>query len=299
MTVTYYFQHKNQKKLEKLVNNPLFNQIVTYFSEHRAEKIILRELKKIFQERNFEQFLEEMIDFQLIRREERRYYMEIPFFNTNGLEKEKEAAKLFVKKHKDENVEESCYLFGEALWDELFSAEDSFFFGVIDSSDNFFEKQAYGNEQLTFVSIHQKNSQPLDFASYFAAMEATSGDKLPKVYQPLQELIGDVDSNYFAAQTYRIIRAVLKNRRVADKRNIFLESLVMIEQLKKTEDGWQLLAPVIQRETSISNEQLYTYVATYKQIDDHNQRVFHKMYFYFECLTTFLANQESLSYLVI
>lgn len=298
MTITYYFQHKNQKKLEKLVSNPLFDPLVSYFQKDQTGEIILRELKKTFQEKNFEQFLEEMVQFQLIRREDRRYYLEIAFFEANVPEKEYRAAINFTQEH-TKQADKQLFLYGELLWDNLFKNEDDYFFGVIDPTESFFEKQQYGNEQLSFVSIHRKNSLPLDFASYFAIMEETSGENLPEVYQPLQELIGDVDSAYFAAQSYRIIRAVLKNRRIADKRNIFLEALVLTEQLAKTEEGWQLKAPLIKSEAIDDKQLSKSYLERYEQITDTNERVFRKMNFYQSCLMNYLNGKESLSYLII
>jgi hypothetical protein len=298
MTITYYFQQKNQKKLEKLVNDPLFHQIISYFQKHQTEEIILRELKKTFQQKNFEQFLEEMIQYQLIRREDRRYYLEIPFFEAEVSGKIRKVAKSFAQEQADQ-VENQLFLYGEYLWNSLFQAEEHYFFGVIDATESFFEKQRYGNEQLSFVSIHQKNTQPIDFASYFAAMEETSGENLPEAYQPLQELIGDVDNHYFAAQCYRIIRAVLKNRRIAEKRNIFLEALVMTKQLIKTEEGWQLETPVIQSETADEKPLISSYLAEYDQMADENQRVFSKMTFYQCCLMSYLKEEDSLSYFII
>ncbi|WP_339101879.1 DUF1803 domain-containing protein [Candidatus Enterococcus clewellii] len=301
MTITYYFKHKNQKKLNRLVNDPLFDRIITYFNEHQTEKIILRALKQTFQEKNFEKFLEEMVDFQLIRREERGYSLTLSFFDAAISDKDKQFAEDFTQDMTNQEVDPS-YLYGEVLWNRLFESENDYFFGVIDSSDDtqpFFEKHQTGNEQLQFVSIHPKDQQPLDFASYFSVMEATSGEGLPEVYQELQELIGDVDSAYFAAQTYRIVRAVLKNRRIADKRNIFLEAFVMTNGLIKTEKGWQLKAPILQNETITKELDISPYITHYNQVTDTNQRVFEKMQFYSCCMAIILNGKEAFSYLII
>ncbi|MGL4696436.1 DUF1803 domain-containing protein [Enterococcus larvae] len=299
MTTMYYFQHKQQKKLEKLVKNPLFHQIVAYFNEHQKEETILRELKKAFQERNFERFLEEMIDFELIRREDRRYYLEIPFFEADAIEQVQESAQLFVQKNT--GLEPNLF-YGEIVWKQLFESEEDYFFGVHYKEEMkpqlFFVKEQCGNDQLQFVSIHPKENAALDFPTYFAMMEETSGENIPEVFQPLQELIGDVDSQYFAAQSYRIIRAVLKNRRIADKRNIFLEALVLTDELARTEEGWQLKLPIIQNqqieEMDLTNDLVY-----YNQIEDSNQRVFNKFQFYQHCLSVVMGENESLSYLII
>lgn len=301
MTITYYYQHKNQKQLTRLVNDPLFHRIITYFNEHQTEKIILRALKQTFQEQNFERFLEEMVNFQFIRREERGYSLTIPFFDATISDKEKQVAEDFTQNPTNQDTDPS-YLYGEALWSCLFEKENDYFFGVFDSSDDsqpFFEKQANGNEQLQFVSIHPKGTQPLNFASYFSVMEATSGEALPEVYQELQDLIGDVDSAYFAGQTYRIVRAVLKQRRIADKRNIFLEAFVMTNGVIKTEEGWQLKIPVLQNEALAKEVDISAYIRDYDQVTDRNQRVFKKMQFYRHCMEIVLNGKESFSYLIL
>lgn len=300
MTITYYFKHKEQKKLGKLVNDPLFQQIVSYFHEQEGE-IILRELKKSFPEKNFEQFLEEMIKFRLIRREERRYYLEIPFFKEELTQEERTAADNFVQSEAVQRIDKHWF-YGEFLWNHLFDSEEDYFFGVYELSEDrgipFFEKDSYGNEQLTFVSIHPIDSHPYDLASYFSVMEATSGEDLPKSYQPLQQLIGDVDSQYFSAQAYRIVRAVMKGRRIADKRNIFLETMTLTGDLVKSKEEWQLAAPVIQAK-EFPDDLSSAYLETLQQASDVNQRVCKKMQIYQYCLSSFLSDTTAMSYLIL
>ncbi|MBL1230716.1 DUF1803 domain-containing protein [Enterococcus sp. BWB1-3] len=297
--IIYYYQNKEQKKLDKLVKNPLFEKISLYLLDHQGEEIILRELKKVFiNEKQFEQFLEEMIRFGLVNREERRYSLNFPLFQQSELQiKPLELASQLKESLKSQTPAEQVRFYGDILWEILFSNEEDYFFGINETaSPSFYERVEAGNGQLTFVSVHKKEAVPLNLAAYFDTMTVTSGDGLPFVYQPLQELIGDVDSEYFAAQAYRIVRAVLKKRKIADKRNIFLESLVVTNDLTRTEDGWVLQVPIITEENPPLTVSLSVYTDKFQQIIDKNQRLLKKRLFYQTCLELYLENQDYLTY---
>ncbi|MGC6767743.1 DUF1803 domain-containing protein [Enterococcus sp. LJL51] len=295
--ITYYFQHKKQAKLNKLVNNPLFNEVVAYFQKHQQEEIILRDLKKVFSDKSFEQFLEEMIDFRLISRQERRYFLTISFFSAEDFSKVSEEKINEVEKRINGYTEiEKVNFYGEMLWDSLFTEEQDYFFGVASSAAPvFFEKNTAGNEQLSFVSIHPKSSYPFDLPSYFTAIAALGTGGIPNSYQPLQQLIGDVDSHYFASQAFRVFRSVIKKRRIADKRNIFLEALLLTGDLSQEDNQWELSYPVLNKE-NLKPSVHYEELSVYQEAADAQERVFMKHVFYQQCLLRFLKTGQQLRY---
>ncbi|MGC2996722.1 DUF1803 domain-containing protein, partial [Enterococcus faecalis] len=70
----YYQSPQQTKQYNHLLNHSLFFPLVTFMNEHREERIILRQLKAAFAtEAKLVQFLSELIDCQLIIRENRQY----------------------------------------------------------------------------------------------------------------------------------------------------------------------------------------------------------------------------------
>mgnify|MGYP005983079441 CR=1 FL=1 len=305
--VSYYFQHTEQRKLDRVVQHPLFDKLIQYFVDHQDQEIILRELKRVFSneqhsEKHFEQFLEDVIRFDLIRREERRYFLNFPLFQAADLQNVHKDQALKLKEHLQDLSElQRIHCYGDTLWDALFSTEGDYFYGIVSEDPLFFERHQAGNDQLTFVSVYPKGATPFNLAAYFTVMADTSGDNLPQIYQPLQRLIGDVDSVYFATQAYRMVRAVRKNRRIADKRNIFLESLLLTKDVTRTEEGYAFLTPVLTEDDTQHITQtlnLEEFLRPFQQMNDRNQRVLSKQLFYQSCLNIFLGDSLELTYFI-
>ncbi|MGV1139207.1 DUF1803 domain-containing protein [Enterococcus hirae] len=90
--MNYFYSQNHQQLLSKLVNNAVFPTLIEYLHHHQEEDIILRELKKNFDHPKFEAFLDQLIDENLIKRENRRYKLNFPIFEEETYQKEIEEA---------------------------------------------------------------------------------------------------------------------------------------------------------------------------------------------------------------
>lgn len=90
--MNYFYSQNHQQLLSKLVNNAVFPTLIEYLHHHQEEDIILRELKKNFDQPKFEAFLDQLIDENLIKRENRRYKLNFPIFEEETYQKEIEEA---------------------------------------------------------------------------------------------------------------------------------------------------------------------------------------------------------------
>lgn len=88
--MNYFYSKAQQKSIEKMVNSNIFQLLIEYMYQHQKEDIILRDLKKFFPQRQFESFLDQLIEEKLIRRENRRYYLNFPIFNEIEVQEEVE-----------------------------------------------------------------------------------------------------------------------------------------------------------------------------------------------------------------
>lgn len=245
---TYYFnQIKDEKQFYSLLNSELFQQIIDFFIENENERIILRQLKKsIKTEENLELFLDKMIRFKLISRSDRQYSLSFPIYDladypfsppkdlTNYLEAIKQADEDYL-----------TGFIGEFLWSEC-ETKDDYFFGVKSNinSTSFYEKRILGDNELTMVAIQDRVDTLINIPTYFNLL---SLNKLPKQYKQLEELLGDVNQEYFLAQTKSLVKKAQKNRNNSSKRDIFKESLLLTNDLTIINEKLALAKPIIKR----------------------------------------------------
>ncbi|MEI5992534.1 DUF1803 domain-containing protein [Candidatus Enterococcus mansonii] len=299
--ITYYYGENRQ--LHTIISDPLFNRIVDYFLDHQGAEVILRQIKTDFSnETNLEHFLDKLIKHNLLERKNRRYSLTFPIYN------EKKTIEIPDSINKSIEVlgQDRCtrfFIFGEWLWSFLFAEEQDYFFGVVDSLSQqpvFLTKKEVGNNDFKFISISHENSQPFDLATYFMCL--SSRKPLPATFQPLQNLIGDVDIDYFVTQTKKIIRATKRNKIKNSKRNIFQEALLLTNDLKKDANGiCYTTTLVLEEQPTIVDEALFDRLGhevslLWDTIADRNQRVFAKQEIYSSLFNKYFEEQESLSY---
>lgn len=231
--------------LEKLVKNPLFDQIVDYFLLHKEERIILRQLKAVFEsEENLELFLEQMVANQLIERKERQYQLIFPIFS---VEDYPELPSVITQAVSSLGLSKRKLFIGEYLWDDWFSKveKQTYFFGIKSEEEQntslFFERLVAGNEQLEFISIQYENTTPFNLASYFYSLRM---NQTPNIYQPLQKLIGDVDINYFVQQTKKFLNPTGQKKKIPTRKNIFFDTLVTGKVINIGNQEIELIKPV-------------------------------------------------------
>lgn len=229
--IDYYFHtNKNDALLKQLVSTPLFQQMIAYFRLQNGEPVLLRRLKEaITTDENIEYTLEKMIDYQLVERNERRYKMLMPIYaeqNGRPLMDGQTVTELNNFSEKLNQLELDAFL-GEWLWESFFPKDVDYFFGIerdVESEGYFFNKIEIGNHELRFVSVQNEQILAEDLATYFSILKT---NQIPTAFNPLHQLIGDIDLNYYISQVKRIIRNAEKHRKAGNKRNIFQESLIL------------------------------------------------------------------------
>ncbi|MTD38897.1 DUF1803 domain-containing protein [Erwinia sp. CPCC 100877] len=293
--ITYYFDSKNNKALRKITTEPLFQQIIDYLTEQ--PNVILRQLKAAFEnEPNFDVYLDQLIEYNLLERKNRRYTVNFPIFSTDDLVVSKEVSTEMQAITQDD-LEASCLVFGEWLW-PLFFEDESYFFGVRsnEASNYFLTRTEAGNESLTFVSITTADRKEVTTANYFSLL--IEGEQLPERFKPLEKLIGDVDINYFILQCRRILRSL--KRQTGQKQNIFLEALITTKELQKTEQkGYYLNIPLINCRTKIDFHAPKLEAALLEiNALPNNQRVFYKKQLYCKLFNICFPERKGISYLI-
>lgn len=300
--ITYFFDDNNQSKdITKVVNDPLFQTIVDYFIKHRNQEIILRKLKTdIHTDTNLELFLDKLIKYKLIDRKNRRYSLLFPIFQPETSIKLSEAIVDRFSTIIKGNSEAACYLFGEWFWSLLFSEEHKpYFFGVREA--DFYIKREVGNDTWKMVSICLKEQQPFDLANFFSMLSAQI--KLPDQFKPLQDLVGDVDINYFIPQLQKVIRSAKRQKVAKTKRDIFREALLLTGDLIQNEVGEEIIVtPILENlSPSIELEPVLQELAlelseSWKLMEDVDQRVFFKLQLFRSLFKECFPQNESLHY---
>ncbi|MHC5229406.1 DUF1803 domain-containing protein [Enterococcus sp. LJL99] len=299
---TYYFNQANTNKtFYSLLNSSLFQQIIDFFIEHENERIILRQLKKsIKTDENLELFLDKMIQFKLISRLERHYYLAFPIYDLADypLSFSEDLLTILASIHQQENDHLTGFV-GEILWQSCETKED-YFFGVKKNptTPSFYEKKIVGDNELKMVAIQESEGNGLTIPTYF---ELLSLNKLPKQYNQLEKLLGDVNQEYFFTQVKKLLKKAQKNRNSSTKRDIFEEALLLTNNLV-SKDGKLLLAkPIIESdvlETNDSNHQQLIKLLNemWQLYESVNEQTLIKKMTYSKMMELFLGEKEVLSY---
>lgn len=208
--------------------------------EHREERIILRQLKAAFaSEGKLEQFLSEMIDCQLIIRENRQYRLNFPIYTAA------EVASLTLAE--DElpkfkgTVTEQLFWLAESFWPQVFPEEEDYFFGV-SGGPSFYQKQRLASAQLSIITLEKEKTEVPTMPRYFDYLGKEQS--LPEAFSALYDLLGDVNPEYYLSQARRVIKQALRGRKVSTVPNIFQESLHLTQVIVIDQDHLKLLLPV-------------------------------------------------------
>ncbi|ALS38063.1 hypothetical protein ABID30_000249 [Enterococcus rotai] len=304
--ITYYYAQTNQSEpLDKIVSDPLFKEVVAYFTERQDQEIILRQIKAdIPTNSNLELYLDKLIKYNLIERKNRRYSLSFPIYANESRQILPESLIELLEGMKQESKRTNYFLFGEWLWSLLFDEEQGdYFFGVKDSSNGLplFQRREEGNDALRFVSIFTAQQVPFDLANYFNLLSKRQA--LPQIFEPLQNLVGDVDLNYFIQQIQKVIRTVNRNKTRERKVNIFQEALLVTGDLMRDEENQLYFAvplledQVLSGEMKVRLDQMKAELSSlWANITDENQRVFLKHQIYSTLFENGLPKQHYIHY---
>ena len=190
----------------RLTRQPFFRDLVDYLDQH--DEVILREIKAQFPEIPVDKFLEEYIKAGLILRENKRYYLNLPFLeSTESLELDQE---VFVREDSE---------FYQELKNKVFQTE-------LRNTTN----AAILVEETDF----ERNAQTLSNYFYKVAQQYPLTEEQEKLYA----ILGDVNPEYaLKYMTTFLLKFLKKDQLIQKRRDIFVDSLVLLGYIVQNEDG--------------------------------------------------------------
>ncbi|MFS9306035.1 DUF1803 domain-containing protein [Streptococcus peroris] len=201
----------------RLTRQPFFRDLIAYLDQH--DDVILREIKAQYPEVAVDKYLEEYIKAGLILRENKRYYLNLPFLeSTESLELDRE---VFVRE------ESSVY---QELQEKLFQTE----------------LRNHTNAAL-LVEKTDFARQKMTLSNYFYKVKHQY--PLTAQQQELYGILGDVNPEYALKYMTTFLLKFLKKDQVQQKRrDIFVDSLEILGYIRKNDASKYELAVDFDRE---------------------------------------------------
>ena len=204
----------------RLTRQPFFRDLVDYLDQH--DDVILREIKAQFPEIPVDKFLEEYIKAGLVLRENKRYYLNLPFLESiESLELDQE---VFVRDDSPIYQEILKKHFQTELRNQTNAA-------ILK------ERTDFAREKMTLSNYFYKvkHQYPL------------TGEQ-----QRLYEILGDVNPEYALKYMTTFLLKFLKKDEVQQKRrDIFVDSLEVLGYIRKNDEGKYELAVDLDKEKLI------------------------------------------------
>ena len=204
----------------RLTRQPFFWNLVDYLDRH--DDVILREIKAQFPEIPVDKFLEEYIKAGLILRENKRYYLNLPFLEST----------------------ESL-----ALDQEVFVRDDSTVYQEILEKD--FKTELRNQTNAVILEEHTDFArEKMTLSNYFYKVKFQYS--LTEEQQRLYEILGDVNPEYaLKYMTTFLLKFLKKDQLIQKRRDIFVDSLVLLGYIVQNEDGKYELAVEFDKERFI------------------------------------------------
>ena len=204
----------------RLTRQPFFRDLVDYLDQH--DDVILREIKAQFSEVPVDKYLEEYIKVGLILRENKRYYLNLPFLeSTESLELDQE---IFVR--------DDSPIYQEIL-EKHFQTE-------LRNQTN----TAILKERTDFAR------EKMTLSNYFYKVKHQY--PLTEEQQALYGILGDVNPEYaLKYMTTFLLKFLKKHQLMQKRRDIFVDSLVLLGYIVQNEDGKYELAVEFDKERLI------------------------------------------------
>ena len=191
----------------RLTRQPLFEKLINYLDQQ--DDMILREIKREFAGfPNLDRFMEECIKAGYIRRENKRYYQQVPLLeNLKNLTLNQE---IFIR--------DDGPIYQEFL--------DLRFETLLTNQTNaaiLLEKTDFQRDKLTL-------------SNYFYKMQHQY--PLSEEQKPLYAVLGDVNPEYaLKYMTTFLLKYVRKDELMQKRRDIFVDSLVILGYIRQNEAG--------------------------------------------------------------
>ena len=204
----------------RLTRQPFFKDLVDYLDQH--DDVILREIKAQFPEVAVDKYLEEYIKAGLILRENKRYYLNLPFLeSTDTLE----------------------------LDQEVFVRDDSPIYQEI--LEKHFKTELRNQTNTAILEEHTDFArEKMTLSNYFYKVKHQY--PLTKEQQELYAILGDVNPEYALKYMTTFLLKFLKKDEVQQKRrDIFVDSLEVLGYIRKNDEGKYELAVDLDKERLI------------------------------------------------
>ena len=190
----------------RLTRQPFFGELIRYLEQH--DDVILREIKTQFPDVAVDKLMEEYIKAGLILRENKRYHLNLPMLESlDSLELDQE---IFVKE------DSPTY---QALLEQSFETE-------LRNQTN----AAILEEHTDFAR------EKMTLSNYFYKVKHQY--PLTNEQQRLYEILGDVNPEYaLKYMTTFLLKFLKKDELLQKRRDIFVDSLVLLGYIVQNEDG--------------------------------------------------------------
>ena len=191
----------------RLTRQPFFQELIDYLDQR--EEVILREIKREFAGvANIDRSIEEYIKAGYIRRENKRYYLTLPFLESLA----------------DLTLDQEVFIRDDSpLYQELLELR--------------FETQL-SNQTNAAVLLEETDflRDKLTLANYFYKMQHQY--PLSEAQKPLYAVLGDVNPEYaLKYMTTFLLKYVRKDELMQKRRDIFVDSLVILGYIRQSEAG--------------------------------------------------------------
>ena len=204
----------------RLTRQAFFRDLVDYLDQH--DDVILREIKAQFPEVPVDKYLEEYIKAGLILRENKRYYLNLPFLeSTESLE----------------------------LDQEVFVRDDSPIYQEI--LEKHFQTELRNQTNAAILKEYTDFArEKMTLSNYFYKVKHQY--PLTEEQQALYGILGDVNPEYaLKYMTTFLLKFLKKDQLMQKRRDIFVDSLVLLGYIVQNEDGKYELAVEFDKERFI------------------------------------------------
>lgn len=191
----------------RLTRQPFFQELIDYLDQH--ESVILREIKREFAGvANIDRSIEDYIKAGYIKRENKRYYLSLPL----------------LESLEDLHLDQEVFIRDDSpLYQELLELR--------------FETQL-SNQTNAAVLLEETDFQrdELTLTNYFYKMQRQY--PLSNAQKLLYDVLGDVNPEYaLKYMTTFLLKYVRKDELMQKRRDIFVDSLVILGYIRQNEAG--------------------------------------------------------------
>lgn len=204
----------------RLTRQPFFKDLINFLDQH--DDVILRQIKAHFPEVAVDKYLEEYIKAGLILRENKRYTLSLPFLeSTESLE----------------------------LDQEVFVRDDSPIYQEI--LEKHFQTELRNQTNAAILKEYTDFArEKMTLSNYFYKVKFQY--PLTEEQQRLYEILGDVNPEYaLKYMTTFLLKFLKKDQLLQKRRDIFVDSLILLGYIVQNEDGKYELAVEFDKERFI------------------------------------------------